>query len=178
MRTLQSRPYVVKTIRLAKRRTLAKKFHRSAGTEAGNAAVAAACQAAAGVIFLPVSIVPGSIGGISAHCTSKARVLPMKITSPGCALTPSRIPIARADPEFACPGGELSDAAVVCKHGTPNRSAGGASGIEAGHWQQTFGNRGQGRRRVGDLAEKELVPGLRSRATGVNEHPWTPARSE
>jgi hypothetical protein len=71
MRTLQSRPYVVKTIELAKRRTLVKKFHRSPGTGAGNATVAAARQSAAVVIFLPVSIVPGSIGGISAHSSSK-----------------------------------------------------------------------------------------------------------
>ena len=82
MRTLQSRPYVVKTIHLAKQRTLAKKFHRSAGAGAGNAAVAAARQAAAVVIFPPVSIVPGSIGGISANSTSKAMVWSMKTTSP------------------------------------------------------------------------------------------------
>ena len=61
MRTLKSGPYVVKTIRLDKRRTLAKNFHRSAGTGTDNAAVAAARHAAAIAIFLPLSIVPGSI---------------------------------------------------------------------------------------------------------------------
>ena len=91
MRALQSRPYVVKTIHLAKQRTLAKLFHRSAGTGTGNAAIADTRQAAAVVIFLPVSIVPGSIGEISANCTREIMVWPMKTTSPGCALTPSRI---------------------------------------------------------------------------------------
>ena len=51
MRTLQSRPYKVKTMHLAKRRTLDKKFHRSTGAGAVNAAIAASRQAAAVVIF-------------------------------------------------------------------------------------------------------------------------------
>ena len=107
----------------------------------------------------PVSIVPGSIDGISANCTSNAMLLPMKITSPGCALTPSKIPIARAESEFTCPA-DSSDAAVDWKHGTSNRSAGGDSGIEAGHWQQTFGNRREGRGRVEDLVINEMLHGL------------------
>ena len=88
MRTLQSRPYVVKTIHLARRRTLAKKIHRSAGAGTGNAAdtgvtlyLAAARQTAAVVIFRPISIVPAWTDGILANFTIKKWVLPMKNNS-------------------------------------------------------------------------------------------------
>ena len=78
MRTLMSRLYVVKTMHPATPRTPAKKIRPSASTPADNATLAAARHAAAMVISLPVSIVPGSIGGISANSTNKALVLPMK----------------------------------------------------------------------------------------------------
>jgi hypothetical protein len=60
------------------RRTLARKFHRSAGAGTANAAVAAARQTVAVVIFPPVSIVPGSMGGISSNCTREIMVWPTK----------------------------------------------------------------------------------------------------
>jgi hypothetical protein len=71
MPTLQSRPYVVKIIQPAKRRTLAKKFHPSAGTGADAAAAEAACQVAAVVIILPVSIDPDAMCKISPNFTTR-----------------------------------------------------------------------------------------------------------
>ena len=64
MRTLQSRPYGVKTIHMAKLCNLARKFHLSIGAGAGNASVADARLVATVVIFPPVHIVPDSIGPI------------------------------------------------------------------------------------------------------------------
>ena len=62
MRTLQSRPDVVKTIHLAKRRTLV---------------VTDECETATAVIFRPAAIVPGSTG---ANCTREMIVWPTKTT--------------------------------------------------------------------------------------------------